>query len=587
MKREDIAEKYKWNLNRIVNGSDEFEKLFKDVESNVDACLKFKGKLNDFKVVERLLSVDTDLSIKLERLYCYAAMHSDEDVKDNFYLSLEAKVENLVTRYNSNNSFIIPEFLSYDDNLINDYIKRFSEHDKFFKDILREKKHILSYPEEKILAKVSEVHSSFSSIFSILDNGDLNFPNIKYEDKSVKLTHGNYSLFLQNPIRNIRKQAYNKYYKTYRAYLQTITAIYSGSLKKDCFSAKVRNFKSCLEKALFFEDVSPVVYNNLIDSVSKNLKHLHEYVAFRKKTLNVEKLYMYDMYVPIIDEARVELEYEDAFKLVTEGLLCLGQDYIDGINKSFSENYIDVFETENKKSGAYSNSCYGVFPYVLLNYQKTTHDVFTIAHELGHSMHSYYSAKAQPYSKANYTIFVAEVASTVNEVLLIKHILKTTADKNLKKFLLSYYLDMFRTTLFRQTMFSEFEKIAHNLTEKNKPVNSESLSKEYLKLNKKYYGKDIVSDKNIAIEWCRIPHFYRSFYVYKYATGIISAINIANQILKDDNAVTNYKKFLCSGGSDSPVELLKIAGVDLETEKPFDFAMEEFNKTLTELKSLK
>jgi len=586
MNRNDIAEKYKWNLNKIVNGNDEFEKLFKSVESNVDACLDFKGKLNDYKIVDQLLKIDTDLSQKIERLHCFAAMHSDENVKDNFYLSLEAKVENLLTRFNANNSFIIPEFLSYDDSLIKDYINRFPDHDKFFKDILREKKHILSYPEEKILAQCSEVHSSFSLIFSILDNGDLNFPNIKFENKSVKLTHGNYSLFLQNPNRDIRKQAYNKYYKTYRAFLQTITAIYSGNLKKDCFSAKVRNFKTCLEKALFFEDVPTIVYNNLLDSVFKNLKYVHEYVAFRKKILNVEKLYMYDMYVPIIDEARVELEYEDAFKLVAKSLQCLGPDYIDGINKSFSENYIDVFETENKRSGAYSNSCYGVFPYVLLNYQKTTHDVFTIAHELGHSMHSYYSAKAQPYSKANYTIFVAEVASTVNEILLIKHILKTTADKNLKKFLLSYYLDMFRTTLFRQTMFSEFEKTAHTLTENNEPVNSETLSKVYLKLNKKYYGKDVISDKNISIEWCRIPHFYRSFYVYKYATGIISAATIANQILKDKNSVENYKKFLSSGGSDSPVELLKIAGVNLETTAPFEFAMTEFKDTLEKLKNL-
>ena len=586
MKREEVLEKYKWNLNRIVNGNDEFEKIFKNVEDNADACLTFKGKLNDYKTVEKMLNTDTDLSLKIEKLYCYAAMHSDENVKDNFYLSLQAKIENLLTRYNANNSFIIPEFLSYDDGLIKDYIKRFPDHDKFFKDILREKQHILSYPEEKILAQTLEVHSSFSSIFSILDNGDLNFPKIKFENESVKLTHGNYALFLQNQDRDVRKQAYNKYYKTYSDYLQTITAIYSGNLKKDCFNAKVRNFENCLEEALFFEDVPTVVYKNLIDSVSKNLKYVHEYVGLRKKALNVEKLYMYDMYVPIVKDADLELEYEDAFKLVKQALQCLKRDYIDGLDKSFNENYIDVFETENKQSGAYSNSCFGVHPYVLLNYQKTTHEVFTIAHELGHAMHSFYSSNAQPYSKANYTIFVAEVASTVNEVLLLKHILSSTKDVNLKKFLLSYYLDMFRTTLFRQTMFSEFEKTAHNLAENNMPVNSETLSKVYLKLNKKYYGKDVVHDKNIAIEWCRIPHFYRSFYVYKYATGIISAVNIANQILKDENAVVNYKKFLSAGGSDSPVELLKIANVNLETQKPFDFAMEEFNKTLQELKSL-
>lgn len=586
MKREKIDNKYKWNLNHIINGNDEFEKLFADAEKNISCCVGFEGKLNDIKNVREMILLDEKMNMLLEKLYCFAAMHSDENTKDNLYLSMQSKVENLFMRYASNNSFIIPEFISYDEKILKDYGEKINDYDKFFKDLIREKAHILSKEEEKIIAESLEVTGSFSNIFSILDNADLDFPEIDVDGKPVKLTHATYSLFMQNKDRNLRETAFKSYYKTYDKMLHTITAIYTGSLKKDAFLQRIRKFSSCLDKALFYEDVPPIVYTSLINSVSKNLKTLHEYIALRKKALGYEELHMYDMHVPLVENADIKLDYEKAFELVMDGLMPLGNDYKEGLLKSYKEGYIDVFENEGKQSGAYSNSCYGVHPYVLLNYEKTTHDVFTIAHELGHSMHSYYSSKNQPYIKANYTIFLAEVASTVNEVLLLKHIINTTKDKNVVKYLLSYYLDMFRTTLFRQTMFSEFELIAHTMAENNEALNSETLSEKYFELNKKYYGQSVTHDKEIAIEWARIPHFYRAFYVYKYATGITAAVNIANNILNNPSAVEDYKKFLSSGGSKSPIELLKIAKVDLTKEEPFEFAMKEFNDTLIKLKEL-
>ena len=586
MKREKIDNKYKWDLNHIIFNNEEFERLYNCAEKDIDCCVKFAGKLNDIKNVTKMLETDKNMTVLLERLYCYASMHSDENIKDSFYLSLQDKVENLFMRYSANNAFIVPEFLKYDESLLQNYSKTIKDYDKFFKDIIREKEHILSEKEEKILAEVSEVTGAFSSIFSILDNTDLDFPEITVDGKPVKLTHANYSLFLQHPDRKVRESAFLNYYQTYRKMLRTITAVYTGNLKKDTFSARVRKFDNCLQKALFFEDVEPIVYKNLIGAVSKNLTYLHQYIDLRKKVLNYDSLHMYDMYVPLVKNADIKLPYEKAFELVQKSLEILGEDYKAGLLKSYNEGYIDVFENEGKRSGAYSNSCYGVHPYVLLNYEKTTHDVFTIAHELGHSMHSYYSANNQPYSKANYTIFVAEVASTVNEVLLLKYIIKNEKNKDIVKYLLSYYLDMFRTTLFRQTMFSEFELIAHTMAENNEAVNAETLSQVYYKLNKKYYGKSLIHDKDIEIEWARIPHFYRAFYVYKYATGITAAINIANKILNEESAVLNYKKFLSSGSSNSPVELLKLAGVNLASYEPFEFAMKEFSNTLKQLEEL-
>ena len=352
--------------------------------------------------------------------------------------------------------------------------------------------------------------------------------------------------------------------------------------------ARARKYDSCLSKALSGEDVAPEVYENLLESINEALPLVHRYVKDRKDILGVDELHMYDIYTPLVENADIKLDYEDAFKLVKEGLAPLGEEYGKLLQDAHDNGWIDVEETEGKRSGAYSTSVYALpHPYVLLNYQPTTHDVFTLAHELGHAMHSYKSERAQCQAKASYKIFVAEVASTVNEVLLLKHLLKKTEDKKLKKYLLSYYMDMIRTTAFRQTMFAEFEYIAHNAAEKGVPLTKDWLSEQYLNLNKKYYGKDIVSDDEIAYEWARIPHFYRAFYVYKYATGIISAISIAERIYTEgEKAVEDYFKFLSSGGNDSPVELLKLAGVDLTKKDAFKSAMKSFESALEEFESL-
>ncbi|MBP5242927.1 MAG: oligoendopeptidase F family protein, partial [Clostridia bacterium] len=337
----------------------------------------------------------------------------------------------------------------------------------------------------------------------------------------------------------------------------------------------------------FGEDVPAVVYDNLVKAVHKGLPTLHRYISLRREILNVQKQHMYDLYLPLVENADIKLPYEEAYKTVIEGLAPLGKDYQALLQRAFDERWIDVCENTGKRSGAYSTGAYDTHPYVLLNYQPTTNEIFTIAHEMGHSIHTYKSNMAQPYNKANYTIFLAEIASTVNEVLLLKYLYSHTEDVKLKKFLLNYYIDMFRTTLFRQTQFAEFEQIAHAKAEKGESLNKENLSKEYFKLNKKYYGKGIEHDSEIAFEWARIPHFYRSFYVYKYATGITSAVSIAKRILSEgEPAVQDYFKFLSGGNETRPVEILKRAGVDLTTTAPFEAAMSEFEATVAEFERL-
>ena len=466
--------------------------------------------------------------------------------------------------------------------------ERLRDQDYYLRCLIRSKKHVLSAAEEKLLAQGGEVYAQFQNIFSMIDNADIRFGEI--EDGSgggVPLTHGMYGVFLHGKDRDLRRRAFAQYYKSYIDLTNTIAATYFGNVKKDVFLSRARGYDSCLQRALEGEDVPVCVYENLISAVHENLPDMHRYIALRKRVLGYEEQHMYDIYAPLVEDAELKLSYEDACELVVRGLSPLGEEYGALLRKGFAEGWVDVCETAGKRSGAYSTGAYGVHPYVLLNYQQTTSDVFTIAHEMGHALHTYYSNAAQPYAKADYRIFVAEVASTVNEVLLLRHILSGTRDEKMQAYLLSYFLDTVRATLHRQTMFAEFESVAHGMVEKGTPLTSENMCAEYLRLNKLYYGDAIVHDEQIAYEWSRIPHFYTSFYVYKYATGIVSAISIAERILTEGApAVADYKKFLSSGGSDSPVELLKIAGVDLTTQAPFTAAMRSFADTLDRLEKL-
>ena len=576
--------RYKWATEEIYNSDEAWNKEFDTLKGQLDFSV-FRGKLGEKAQFLACMKEQERVGRIFEKLSVYAMMKHDEDTKNATYDSFNSKIMSLGAVFGSNTAFIMPELTALSEEVLKDYIldKDLSEYDYFLKCVLREKEHILSENEEKILAESGEALSSFRDIFTKIDNADLPLPTIKHLNKSYPLSHGTYGVIMHGEDRALRKKAFDKYYKAYISLINTISSTYYGSVKKDVFYAKTRKYNSALEKALFGEDVDRVVYDNLISSTNKALPSLHRYMAEKKKLLGLKKMYMYDVYVPVVEGAELKLEYEDAYDLVVKGLAPLGKEYQDLLVKAKENRWLDVYEQTGKRSGAYSVAVYDTHPYVLLNYQKTTHDVFTIAHEMGHSLHSYFSNKTQPYAKADYKIFVAEVASTVNEVLLIRYLLSVEKDKKLKKYLLSYLLEMIRTTLFRQTQFAEFEQIVHDLVEKGQPLNKDNLSEIYLGLNKKYYGRSVVSKGNIQYEWARIPHFYRAFYVYKYATGIISALAISDRILSEgENAVQDYFKFLSSGSSDSPVELLKIAGVDLTDKKTFKKAFKVFKDTLDE-----
>lgn len=587
--RSEVEKKYQWNLADIFETTEKFNDEFEYLQKNINTLEKYKGKLGDSKVLLEAFNLESELSERLERVYVYAYLMRDQDTTDSVNNARATKTDILLTKFSTITSYILPELTSESDEYLEGLTsdENFAKYKVTLKEILRTKKHILSEKEERILSKAGAFTGDFEETFIMFDNADIKFKSYLDQDKNrVKLSHGLYSLALQLSSQNDRKKAFNSMFNAYKDMINTIATNYAGNVKKDWFYADVRGFKSSMEKATFYENVSPKVYKALVKNVSDNFDVMHDYVAYRKKALGLDVLNMYDMYVPIVEGADIKLTYEESVSLVKEALKPLGKEYADILNTAFSSGWIDVVENKGKKSGAYSWGAYGVHPYVLLNYQQTTHDVFTIAHELGHAIHSYYSSSNQPYEDAGYVIFVAEIASTVNEVLLIKHLLNTTTDKKIRKYLLSYYMDMFRTTVFRQTMFAEFELKAHEMVEKDIPLNAENLSKEYYKLNKRYYGKAVKHNSLIKYEWARIPHFYTAFYVYKYATGLISAVNIASRILEDEKNVEGYKNFLKAGCSMPPLDILKKAGVDLETSEPYEVAFKEFRDTLKELKEI-
>lgn len=587
--RENVPQNLKWKTEDIFATMQDWEDLYQKVSQKLDFSA-YEGKLNNVETVLECFTKLNEVTLDMNRLAVYAFMKHDEDTRKSEYVALNSRMTTIEIQLSKNTSFILPELTALPVKKLEEFVRdeRLKDYDYTLKGIIKQKPHVLSRETEEILAQGGKVFDGFRQVFVMLDNADFPYPEITVNGEKVRLTHGTYGVMLQSKDRNVRKKAFQAYYKAYIGLINTLTATYVGNVDKDVFLSRARKYGSSLEMAMDNEDVSPKVYKNLLKSVNKNLPLLHRYVRDRKKILGVNTLHMYDIYTPLVENAEISVDYEEAFKIVKEGLAPLGERYQNLLQEAHDNGWIDVEETEGKRSGAYSISVYGLsHPYVLLNYQKTTNEVFTIAHELGHAMHSYHSERNQPQEKADYKIFVAEVASTVNEVLLVKYLLKNTQDKKLKKYLLSYYLDTLKGTLFRQTQFAEFEYIAHDMAEKGIPLTKDSLNDEYLKLNKKYYGRSVVSDPEIAYEWARIPHFYRGFYVYKYATGIISAVSIAERIYNEgETAVKDYFKFLSSGGSDSPVELLKLAGVDLMKTDAFDLCMQSFKNALDEFESI-
>ncbi|MGN0823484.1 MAG: oligoendopeptidase F [Candidatus Coproplasma sp.] len=588
MERNEVKLNHTWKTEDIYASDEEWEKALENANNSLNFA-EFAGKLGDRDTLLEYYKKVAEFAKELDKLYAYSSLKHDEDTRIGKYTSYNGKAYMLYSRFCTETSFYDSEMASYSEDYLNSLIndKDFAAYDYQLKLIIKRKAHILGKEEEKLIALASETLGSFYDIFAMIDNADLPLGEIEVDSKKQKLTHGLYGLLLHSNNREIRKEVYEKYYAAYNSLINTITANYYGNIKKDVFLSKAYKFDSCLDQALFYEDVDKSVYDNLLNSVAENSAAMHRYVKDRKKILGYEKLYFYDVYAPLVSDVDIKMPYDEAYNYVISGLEALGKDYQDLLKKAYDERWIDVEETDGKRKGAYSAPVFGVHPYVLLNYTETTTDIFTIAHEMGHSLHTYFSQKNQPYEKSEYKIFVAEVASTVNEVLLLKYMLKNAQDINLKKYLLNYYLDSIRATLHRQTMFAEFEYEAHKLVEGGEPLTKENLCELYSNLGKKYYGEDIEYDYFISTEWCRVPHFYTSFYVYKYSTGIIAAINIVNKILTEgQSAVDNYVKFLSGGSSTDPVSLLKLAGVDLTTKQPFDFAMAEFENTLNEFEKL-
>ncbi len=587
MNREAVAEKYQWNTGDVFLNDEAWEEAFRKLEKTDFG--KYKGTLNCAENVLKYFKAEEDYEIALLRVYLYAHMKHDEDVGNTKYSSCFARVMTLFARVGAETAFATPELTALPEEKLREFAadKRLTDYDYFFTRLIAEKKHVLSEGEERILAKAEESLNLSNEVFEMIDNAELDLPEIEMDGKTMRLSHGLYSVIVNGKDREKRKEAFEKYYSAYQKKLGTIAATYYGNVKRDIFYKNVRKYSSCLEMALFGEDVDEKVYRNLIESVNEATPVMHRYMAVRKKTLGYDEMHMYDIYPSLVEDAELRLSYEEAYELVLKGLSPLGEIYAGLLKRGRDERWIDVMETEGKKSGAYSIGIYGNHPFVLLNYQQTTHDVFTIAHEMGHSIHSYFSNEMQPYSKSDYKIFVAEVASTVNEVLLLKYLLKTTTDEKLKKYLINYFLDMIRTTLFRQTQFAQFEEEAHAMAERGEPLNKDNLTELYYGLNKKYYGDAVTHDEQIGIEWARIPHFYHSFYVYKYATGITAAVAIANKILAEgEPAVKNYFEFLSSGCKTDPVSLLKIAGADLSKKETFSSIMKEFENALNEFERM-
>lgn len=587
--RDEIDDRYKWKLEHIYGSIEEWEQDYGKVEKEAGLIAGYKGILGDSaeNLLRCLKTRDSMLSVA-DKVLVYARMKRDEDNSNSQFQALTDKAMSLATRVYAAISFIEPEIISIGKERINGFIDECPElglYRHHLDETLRMEKHVLSQGEERILALASEMAAAPGDIFTMYNNADIKFPNIRDEEgREVELTKGRYIKFLESRDRRVREDAFKALYGTYESMRNTLASTLGNSIKKDRFYSSVRNYSSSLEHSLDRDNIPVDVYINLIDTVGNNLRLLHRYLELRKKVLKLDKLHMYDLYVPLVEAPETDIPYEKSVETVREGLKPLGEEYGRNLERAFNSGWIDVYENRGKTSGAYSWGAYLTHPYVLLNYQGTINDVFTLAHELGHAMHSFYTNSTQPYIYSEYKIFVAEVASTVNEVLLLKHVLAGAGDNREKAYLLNHFLEEFRGTVFRQVMFAEFEKIIHEREAAGDAITAQSLSEIYYGLNRKYFGEKVEIDTEIEMEWARIPHFYSSFYVYKYATGFSAAVSLVKQILDEGSAaVARYLDFLRSGDSDYPVELLKKAGVDMTSPGPVLDGMKVFEETIDEM----
>ncbi|MFC6038077.1 oligoendopeptidase F [Paenisporosarcina macmurdoensis] len=591
--RSEVPTELTWKLEDIFSSDDAWESEYKEVSELAGKADAFKGTFeNGAQALYDALAYKDEVSERIYRLYTYSHMRYDQDTTNSHYQAMDSRIKTLLVKVSTGLSFMTPEILALDEAKVLSYI---TEHEglSLYKQVLKEinemRPHVLPAEQEALLAQVSEVTNASSETFSMLNNADLEFPTIKDENgDELELTHGRYTRFLESEDRRVREDAFRAMYGTYGKFRNTFASTLAGNVKRDNVNARVRNYSSARHAATSENQIPEQVYDNLVDTVNKNLHLLHRYVSLRKKVLGLDELHMWDLYTPLVKEAKMEIPYEEAKGIMLKSFAPLGEEYVSIATKGLENRWVDVVENKGKRSGAYSSGSYGTNPYILMNWQANVNNLFTLAHEFGHSLHSYYSRASQPFVYGNYSIFVAEVASTCNEALLNEHMLNTIEDDQKRIYLLNYWLEGFRGTVFRQTMFAEFEHLIHKMDQDGDALTADKLTEVYYELNKKYFGDDLVVDEEIGLEWARIPHFYYNYYVYQYATGYSAAVALSNQILSEGQpAVERYiNKFLKAGCSDTPIEVLKKAGVDMTSASPIEEACKVFEQKLNELEKL-
>lgn len=591
--RSMIETKDKWDLSLIYKTQKDFEE---ELEITKNLILEYRKKyenhtMDNANIFYNSIIDSLEISRKLDKLYVYASMKSDEDVSNNDNQELKNKVINLYDLATANMFFVDTELLKEDYAKIEKFYQdepKLLEHEVNIKDTFRYKKHTLSDIEEKLLSNISKAFGNDEQTYGYLTDSDMTFGTIKNEDnKEVELTDTNYSIYIKSKDRRVRKEAFDALYNHYKQFKNTITSTFDGSIKQSVSIAKLRKYNSAFEASLFKDEISIDVYNTLVNTIHENLNVFHKYYDLKKKVLNLDEFHLYDVYVEMVKDYDKKYSFDEAKQIVINALSVLGNDYIETFKKAFDEKWIDIYPNKNKRGGAYSGGSYDTKPYILLNYQGTLNDVSTLAHEGGHSMHSYYTRTNQPIQYGDYPIFVAEVASTVNEILLAKYMLKNSTSKEEKLVILNQLLELFKGTIYRQVMFSEFEKYAYDLVENDDVITSDKLCNKYYQLNKLYFGDNVVVDDLIRYEWEKVPHFYYNFYVYKYATGISAACKIVDGILNNEkDALDNYLNMLKSGSRQNPLDTLKIAGVDMTDKEVYESAIKMFDETIEEFKTL-
>lgn len=589
--RREVPKEFQWNLERIFKTDEEFQKEIEAVRKQIDEFAKLEGHTTESaKTFYRSITAGNEIERRLNKLYTYASMKSDEDVANTENQAKKEQVVNLYNYASSKMYFQTPELLNTEKEVIESFYQaepKLLEHKTNIEEVYRYKPHTLPKEEEKLLSNLSSAFGNDETTYGYLTDSDLDFGTIHDENGvEVPLTDTNFSIYIKSPKREVRKEAFERLYEVYKQFQNTITATFNGAIKQNVAMAHIKHYKTSFEAALFGDELDPKVYDTLVSSVRNHLDVLHDYYRLRKEVLNLKDLHLYDVYTNLVPDTDTKYPFETASRLVLDALKPLGDAYINDLKQAFTEGWIDIYPNKNKRGGAYSSGSYDTMPYVLLNYQDKLDDVSTLAHELGHSMHSFYTRKNQPYQYGDYPIFVAEVASTVNELLLAKHMLKVSTNKNERLAILNQLLELFKGTIYRQVMFAEFEKYAYDLVEQDEVITPDKLCKKYYELNQDYFGSDVVVDKEIAYEWEKVPHFYYHFYVYKYATGISAACHIVEGILSGDEAKRDaYLKMLANGCCENPLNTLKIAGVDMTDKEVYESAIRMFADTIEEFRN--